>query len=52
MFDDHEYVARCPECGAEAIGREGQEPPGHVHDMGDPDRQRFVEYGKGADRRL
>lgn len=49
MFDDHEYVARCPECAAEAVGREGQPAPGHLHDMGDADGQRFVQYVKVRD---
>ena len=39
-----EYVAQCPECGAQAVGRLDQEPPGHLHELGEEERQRFVEY--------
>lgn len=39
-----EYLAECPECHAQAIGREwDMEPPGHLHDMG-TEEQTFYHY--------
>jgi len=43
MPQPDEYIAACPECGAKALGRLDQEPPGHLHDIGTR-QQRFVAY--------
>lgn len=46
-----EYVAKCPECGATAIGVDGEAPPGHLHELGTPD-QFFVEYERVDETKL